>query len=110
MIRSVFPLQKKENRFSYVHIFLTLQYSQPWRRHRLGKKLWTLNVVGRVLLNKLSAGWIPGPAALTVYRKPHLSFRAVMRRADLLTLCFRITLAILFWKVVGTKITLPRFI
>jgi hypothetical protein len=59
------------------------QYKQPWRRHKIGNFLWTANVVLRMLLNKISGGVIP-PAAIVIMAQNHsLTFRQVMRRADL---------------------------
>jgi kynurenine 3-monooxygenase len=57
------------------------QYSQSWWRDRLGKQLWTMNAVIRVLLNKISFGLIP-PVAILLAQKHELTYRQVMRRAD----------------------------
>jgi kynurenine 3-monooxygenase len=57
------------------------QYNQSWWRDRLGKQLWTINVVVRVLLNKISFGLIPS-AAILLAQKHELTYRQVMRRAD----------------------------
>jgi hypothetical protein len=57
------------------------QYNQSWWKDRLGKQLWTLNVVIRVLLNKVSFGVIPS-AAILVAQKNELTYRQVMRKAD----------------------------
>jgi kynurenine 3-monooxygenase len=57
------------------------QYNQSWWRDRLGKQLWTINIVIRVLLNKISFGLIP-PAAILLAQKHELTYRQVMRRAD----------------------------
>jgi 2-polyprenyl-6-methoxyphenol hydroxylase-like FAD-dependent oxidoreductase len=74
------------------------QYRQPLYKDRIGRFLWTMNVAFRLLLNKLSFGIIP-PAAIMMAQNNKLTFRQVMRRADLetagLTACF---LAIA-WKI-----------
>jgi kynurenine 3-monooxygenase len=57
------------------------QYNQPWRKDKIGKKLWTANVVLRMFLTKVSRGWIP-PAAILLAQGNALTFRQVMRRAD----------------------------
>mmetsp|Transcript_3322 Transcript_3322/g.4427 ORF Transcript_3322/g.4427 Transcript_3322/m.4427 type:complete len:634 (-) Transcript_3322:262-2163(-) len=60
------------------------QYNQPMTLDKLGKKLWTLNVLTRVILNKVSFGIIP-PAAILLSQDANLSFRQVMLRSDLVT-------------------------
>jgi len=60
------------------------QYSQPLYIDRIGKKLWTFNVLIRVLLNKASFGLIPQPAIM-LSQDSDLSFKQVMFRADLVT-------------------------
>ena len=62
------------------------QYNQPLRMDRIGKKLWTINVIIRVLLNKVSFGVIPKPAIMMM-ADDNLTFKQVMRRADLVTFC-----------------------
>jgi hypothetical protein len=57
------------------------QYNQSWWKDRLGKQLWTINVVVRVLLNKVSFGFIP-PAAILLAQRHELTYRQVMRKAD----------------------------
>jgi kynurenine 3-monooxygenase len=57
------------------------QYNQSWWKDRLGKQLWTMNVVIRVLLNKVSFGMIP-PAAILLAQRHELTYRQVMRKAD----------------------------
>ncbi|KAL7441990.1 hypothetical protein ACHAXM_008194 [Skeletonema potamos] len=57
------------------------QYNQPHRADRVLKKLWTTNVVMRLLLNKLSFGLIQPPCIILSQNKD-LTFRQVMSRAD----------------------------
>eukprot|EP00532_Pseudo-nitzschia_australis_P015105 CAMPEP_0168279464 /NCGR_PEP_ID=MMETSP0141_2-20121125/20499_1 /TAXON_ID=44445 /ORGANISM="Pseudo-nitzschia australis, Strain 10249 10 AB" /LENGTH=527 /DNA_ID=CAMNT_0008222427 /DNA_START=239 /DNA_END=1821 /DNA_ORIENTATION=- len=61
------------------------QYNQPWLKDRIGKKLWTANVIMRVFLNKLSFGIFPKPMILAASSKK-LTYRQLVRRADLGTL------------------------
>lgn len=77
------------------------QYRQPWRRHRVGNLIWTANVAFRLLLNKISFGLIP-PAAIVIMVQDHsLTFRQVMRRADLTALGLKLlSLAWLFRMIV----------
>lgn len=79
------------------------QYRQPWRRHRIGSLIWTANVAFRLLLNKISLGLIP-PAAIVIMVSDHtLTFRQVMRRADLTALALKLlSLALLFLIVAKT--------
>jgi len=73
------------------------QYNQPWRRDRLGKKMWTANVVFRVALHKLSRGLIPRTAILMA-QDSKLTFRQVMRRADSTVLIIKASLLLsTFW-------------
>ena len=69
------------------------QYRQPWLRHRIGRWLWTANVVGRMLLHKVSLGYIP-PAAVAMMASsgPEMTYRQIMRRADLTTLGLNLVL------------------
>ena len=60
------------------------QYKQPHRADRLLLKLWTLNVAMRLLLNKVTLGLVQKPAILLV-QDSNLTFRQVMRRADMTT-------------------------
>jgi hypothetical protein len=57
------------------------QYRQPWLRHRIGAMIWTMHFLFRVIMNKLSFGFIPSPILITAF-DPSLTFRQVMRRAD----------------------------
>lgn len=57
------------------------QYNQPHRADRALKKLWTANVVMRLLLNKVSFGLIQPPCIILSQNKD-LTFRQVMNRAD----------------------------
>lgn len=69
------------------------QYRQSWKRHRMGRNLWTLNVAGRMLLSKISGGILPKPAILLA-SDPTLTFRQVMRQADAATLGYTMALAL----------------
>lgn len=60
------------------------QYRQSHRKDRIGHFLWTLNIVLRLALNKISFGLIP-PPALIMSMDNKLTFRQAMRRADLTT-------------------------
>lgn len=79
------------------------QYSQPMRKDRIGKKLWMLNVVFRLALNKISFGLIP-PSCVVMSQKKELTFRQMMRRADATT--FGIVMTFL-WAL--SKIIKPFF-
>jgi len=76
------------------------QYDQASFRMRLGKKLWTANVVLRLLLNKVTGGLSPKPAILMMMDS-RSSFRRIMRRANTLT-------AILWSSVVVFAVALAR--
>ena len=65
------------------------QYRQPLRKDRILRKLWTMNIVMRLLLNKLSLGLIPKPAIMMVFNE-NLTYRQLMRRADGTTLCLKL--------------------
>ncbi|KAL7554468.1 hypothetical protein ACHAWF_017924 [Thalassiosira exigua] len=58
------------------------QYRQPHRADRVLAKLWTANVVLRLLLNKLTFGLVPQHCIMLSQDKD-LTFRQVMRRADI---------------------------
>ena len=74
------------------------QYRQPWKRHRIGRVLWTVNVLLRAILNKLTFGVVP-PAAIILAQGNALTFRQVMRRADATTWALRglVLLPLLLW-------------
>ena len=77
------------------------QCNQPLYIDKVGKKLWTFNVLIRVLLNKASFGVVPKPAIMLA-QNPDLTFRQVMFRADLVTFCLGTfatwLLKKIFWK------------
>ena len=56
------------------------QYRQPWLRHRIGAMTWTMNFLFRIIMNKLSFGFIPS-AIFSMASDPSLTYRQVMRRA-----------------------------
>jgi len=64
------------------------QYKQPHRVDRVLQKMWTLNVVVRLVLNKLTFGLVQ-QQAIMLSQNNDLSFRQVMRRADLTTAGFK---------------------
>ena len=64
------------------------QYNQPHRADRILKKFWTANVVLRLLLNKLTFGLVQ-PQCIILAGNNDLTFRQVMRRADLTTALFK---------------------
>lgn len=57
------------------------QYKQPHYADRALRMLWTLNVVMRLLLSKVSLGFIQPPCIILSQNK-ELTFRQVMNRAD----------------------------
>lgn len=75
------------------------QYNQPLLKDRIGKKLWTANVILRVLLNKISFGMFPKPMVLMMNVK-ELSYRQIVRRADLGTAGLICIFAFLLLKVI----------
>jgi len=83
------------------------QYKQPHRIDRLRLKLWTANVVFRLLLNKLTFGVVP-PQCMLLSLKPELTFRQVMRRSDLTSRSIKaLLLGWIGWLLVG-KFGLPK--
>ena len=68
------------------------QYKQPHRIDQIRRNLWTANVVLRLLLSKLTLGFVP-QAAIVLSQNPDLTFRQVMRRADVTTAGLLATLA-----------------
>lgn len=75
------------------------QYRQPLYKDRVGRFLWSMNVALRLILNKVSFGMIP-PSAIVMAQDRDLSFRKVMRRADLTTAGLTVLFAALLWSVV----------
>lgn len=61
------------------------QYRQPHRIDRIRAKLWALNLALRLILNKLTLGLVP-PQCMVLAQNGDLTYREVMRRADLTTL------------------------
>lgn len=71
------------------------QYKQPHRIDVIRRKIWTANVILRLLLNKLTLGLVPAQCIM-LSQDPKLTFRQVMRRADLTALSFKaIALAVI---------------
>jgi hypothetical protein len=84
------------------------QYRQPWKRHRIGRIVWTINVVLRLLLNKVTAGKFPVAAAQLMNQNPDWTFYKVMKYADTGTTILRsiIIIPILVWFFRTTKFSL----
>lgn len=76
------------------------QYKQPLYKDRVGRFFWTANVAFRMLLNKLSFGLIPNASILLV-QNTNLTYRQVMRRADLTTAGITTFFAAILWKVLS---------
>ncbi len=64
------------------------QYRQPWLRDRIGAQIWTMNFLFRMIVNKMSFGFIP-PAIFTLLSDPSLTYRKIMRRADITAFGFQ---------------------
>ena len=60
------------------------QYQQASRMLTFRRYLWTLNILLRIVLNKLTRGLTPQPAVMQMM-DAQLSFGTIMRRADRLT-------------------------
>ena len=82
------------------------QYRQPWRRHRIGNLIWTANVAFRLLLNKISFGLIPPAAMVIMIQDQTLTFRQVMRRADLTALGLKLLSLSLLLRMIAKKFAL----
>ena len=65
------------------------QYNQPHCADRISKKMWTANVALHLILSKLTFGLIQ-PSCILLSQKGELTFRQVMRRADLTTAFFKV--------------------
>ena len=74
------------------------QYRQPLYKDRIGRFLWSINVAFRLALNKLSGGVIP-PAAIMMAMNKDLTFRQVMRRADLTTAGLMAVFGTILWGI-----------
>jgi 2-polyprenyl-6-methoxyphenol hydroxylase-like FAD-dependent oxidoreductase len=64
------------------------QYRQPHRADKFFRTLWTMNVALRLILNKITFKLIQ-PSCIILSQRPELTFRQVMRRADLTTLLLK---------------------
>jgi hypothetical protein len=89
---------------------LFLQYSQPWKRHRVGKFLWTANVGMRLLLHTLTAKLVAPPAIIMMVRHPDRSFRDIMRRADSTTFGLYAALTVVAYKLLVLKKWIPSLL
>mmetsp|Transcript_62378 Transcript_62378/g.71657 ORF Transcript_62378/g.71657 Transcript_62378/m.71657 type:complete len:570 (-) Transcript_62378:110-1819(-) len=74
------------------------QYNQPLRMDRLGKKLWTVNVAMRVILNKVTMGIFPKPMILHASSK-EMTYRKLVRQADMGTAVLMSVLAFSLFKL-----------
>ena len=79
------------------------QYRQPLLRDRIGHLLLTFNIAFRLFLNKLSFGLIP-TSSIVLLQNPNLTYRQVMRRADLTTAGLSAAALTLCWKLFGTSL------
>lgn len=79
------------------------QYRQSLFRDRIGRLLLTSNIAFRMLLNKLSFGLIP-PSSIVLLQNSKLTYRQVMRRADLTTLGLMTAIMAVGWRILGTSI------
>ena len=83
------------------------QYKQPHRIDRLRLKLWTANVVLRLLLNKVTFGLVP-PQCIILSQKSDLTFRQVMRRSDWTVLTLKAVLLGLVGRVLMGRFGVPK--
>lgn len=90
-----------------VEFFCVVQYNQPWKRHRLGKFLWTANVGIRLILHKLTAKLLAPPAIILMVRNPNMTFRRIMQRADTTTLGLVAMVAVIIYNLVLKKLVFP---
>jgi len=93
----------------YARFGAPYQYRQSHRIDRFRQKLWTANLVLRLLLNKITIGLVPQAAIMLANNEKLVSFRQIMRRADLTTIGLTmatVTLMIrcFFWNFVTTLI------
>ena len=58
------------------------QFGQMLLKDKIGKKIWAVNLITRVFLNKVTFGMFPNPMMLMV-NDPVLRYRQIARRADL---------------------------
>jgi len=79
------------------------QYDLPVPILKLRRKLWTANVVTRMLLNKLSFGVIPKCMIMSL-SDHEVSYRKVARKADLTTAMLMTLLLSVVWKSFGKSI------
>lgn len=77
------------------------QYNQPWKRHRVGKFLWTCNFMVRLLLHKVFR--LP-PQSMMILQDAKKSYRQVMQRADITTWTLKFVLLAVFAKIWGPAI------
>jgi 2-polyprenyl-6-methoxyphenol hydroxylase-like FAD-dependent oxidoreductase len=81
------------------------QYRQPHYRDKVGRFLWTLNVILRATLNKASFGFVP-PAAIISAMDKSKTYRKLMRQCDLTVVSLWTLVAILCQQLIGTTRTM----
>ena len=81
------------------------QYKQSWRRDQVGRLLWTLNAIIRLLFNKVTLGLFP-PIAIVICQNHDLTFRQVMRRAHLGSQSLLVLSCIILIRLLGKGFTL----
>jgi hypothetical protein len=74
------------------------QYRQPDIMSRIGRLLWTWNVLIRLILNKVTFGLFPSQSILLA-QDDSLSFRQVMNKADSGTAALTLILCLCMFKV-----------
>ncbi|OEU11337.1 hypothetical protein FRACYDRAFT_192784 [Fragilariopsis cylindrus CCMP1102] len=79
------------------------QYNQPLRKDRLGKKLWTVNIAMRVILNKVTMGIFPKPMILNASSNK-MTYRKLVRQADMGTAVLMSVLAFSLFKLFARTI------
>ena len=79
------------------------QYNQPLRKDRLGKKLWTVNIAMRVILNKVTMGIFPKPMILNASSNK-MTYRKLVRQADMGTAVLMPVLAFSLFKLFARTI------
>lgn len=76
------------------------QYRQALWKDKLGRLLWTSNLVLRAALNKLSMGLIP-PASIARIQNHRISYRRLMREADLTTINLWLITLFAIWTAIA---------
>jgi len=79
------------------------QYYQASMIRKFRKGLWSLNIVLRLLLNKVTNGLSPKPA-LMLMMDPNMSFHRVMKKANTLTAVLWSSLLVVFLSLLRARI------